>query len=362
MKISQRDLFHATVNHNKERGILFYADFAGEADTKVRSLYKISPEKSIRETLGMFNPVMLYPHEIKPFDSSTCLKYYEGIDITYNSRFDSMGVLHIPGSCHHFTKIVSPLRNAECISDLESYDWNFLNSENIDCSEFINQTREAHSKSLPVTCWIGRFYEDIWQVRGYQETLIDMLTNQDMVDFLYEKFFERNLHVAINAAKAGVDYVMCGDDVASQNSLMFSKELWTRFQKENWAKIYTEIKKIKPDIKIWYHSDGDITEIVPDLIEIGVDILNPVQPECMNPFEIKKKFGRNLVIDGAIGTQSVFPFGSPADVEKAVLEAIELLDDSGGFILSPSHVIEPEVPMDNVCTFINTANHFNLER
>jgi len=141
--------------------------------------------------------------------------------------------------------------------------------------------------------------------------------------------------------------------------MMFSLDIWRYFQKDRWAKIYQEIRKINPNIKVWYHSDGNVSDIIGELIEIGVDILNPVQPECLDPFEVKKKYGKNIVIDGAIGTQTVLPFGTPDDVKKAVREAAEILGADGGYILSPSHVIEPEVPIENIRAFIDTAKEFN---
>jgi len=122
--------------------------------------------------------------------------------------------------------------------------------------------------------------------------------------------------------------------------------------KPRWASIYAAAKEINPDIQIWYHSDGNITEIIPELIEIGVTILNPVQPECLDPLMVKQKYGDKLVIDGTIGTQTTMPFGSPDDIRKTVVQRIETLGTDGALILSPTHTLEPEVPLENIRAFI----------
>ena len=133
---------------------------------------------------------------------------------------------------------------------------------------------------------------------------------------------------------------------------MFSIDLWRRFIKPRWAKLYAEVKRINPRIKIRYHSDGNIMSIIPELIEIGVDILNPVQPECLDVREVKKKYGDRLVLDGAIGTQSVMPFGTPEEVRQAVRAARRDLGGDGALILAPTHVLEPEVPIENILAFV----------
>jgi uroporphyrinogen decarboxylase len=108
-------------------------------------------------------------------------------------------------------------------------------------------------------------------------------------------------------------------------------------------------------VRIWYHSDGNIAEIIPELIEIGVDILNPVQPECMDLVRLKQDFGDRLVFDGTIGTQSTMPFGTPEDVRTVVRDRIAKLGGDGALILSPTHVLEPEVPIENIRAFFDAA-------
>ena len=125
--------------------------------------------------------------------------------------------------------------------------------------------------------------------------------------------------------------------------------------KPRWAKVCHAARSIKPNIQIWYHSDGNIEDIIPELIEIGITILNPVQPECMDPFDIKRKYGDKIVLDGAVGTQTTMPFGSPDDVRQTVREHIETLGRDGAYIVSPTHVLEPDVPIDNLHAFVEAS-------
>jgi uroporphyrinogen decarboxylase len=138
-------------------------------------------------------------------------------------------------------------------------------------------------------------------------------------------------------------------------SLMFSPPNWRRLMKSRWEKVYAAARKIKPDIEIWYHSDGNIELIVPELVEIGVTILNPVQPECMDPVKVKKLWGTHVVLDGTIGTQSTMPWGTPDEVTKVVRERIRTLGKDGALILAPTHVLEPEVPLANIYAFVEAS-------
>ena len=357
MKISERDLFYATVNHEKVDGQLFYADFIAEAEEKVREHFELGPNDHIREELGMFAPVDIRPkqHRETKHDFS---RYYTDIDIPDDAWIDGSGILTIPGSSFHFTRWISPLRNAETLEEIMDFPaWPDPN--NMDVSHYRSETKTAKAKGKVVTSWCGRLYESSWPVRGYEEMLMDMAVEEDITNFILNKSFDFDMKLTIAAAEAGVDMIMYGDDVGNQNALMFSGELWRKYLKPRWKELWGTLKDINPDITIWYHSDGNVSEIVPDLVEIGLDVLNPVQPECLDPYKVKAEFGDKLVIDSGIGTQTVMPFGTPDEVRKTCRRAINVLGADQGYILSPSHLVEPEVPMENILAFLDVAKEFN---
>lgn len=203
--------------------------------------------------------------------------------------------------------------------------------------------------------------EDALQIRGYEQFFIDMASKPEWAEYILDRLMERNLGIATACARAGVDYLATGDDVANQIGLMFSAEDWRRFMKPRWAKVFTAAREIKPDIEIYYHSDGNIAELIGELIEIGVTILNPVQPECLDPFDVHRKYGDKLTFDGTIGTQTTMPFGTVDDVRKAVGDIIEAVGPAGGLIVAPTHLLEPEVPLANIYAFIDRVREFSVK-
>ena len=126
------------------------------------------------------------------------------------------------------------------------------------------------------------------------------------------------------------------------------------------AKVIQRAKEIKPDIIVFYHSCGYVEPLIPHLIEAGIDVLNPVQPECMDFEEIFKKYGDKVAFHGTIGTQSTMPFGTPEDVKAAVKRNLDIAGPKGGLLVAPTHLLEPEVPLDNVVAYVEACrdNHF----
>jgi uroporphyrinogen decarboxylase len=137
--------------------------------------------------------------------------------------------------------------------------------------------------------------------------------------------------------------------------MLMSVKMWRTWLKPRLARTIAAARAIRPDVLVFYHSDGDVTAIIPDLLEIGVDILNPIQPECMDPVALKRAYGERLSFWGTIGTQSTFPFGSPEDVRREVRARISTVGVGGGLFLAPTHVIEPEVPFDNIVAFVEAV-------
>lgn len=268
---------------------------------------------------------------------------------------DDNGCGHLNHGFYHFTEYISPLRNATSFSEIENYP--IPSNETFSDAAMRDVCEKAHASGDFASIFVGHMYENAWQVRGYEPFLMDLLTQREWAELLLDRFCENNVRVAEAAARAGYDCIYTGDDVANQNTMMFHPDVWRDFMKPRWAKVIAAARAIKPDVHIWYHSDGNITDILDDLVEIGVTILNPVQPECLNPIAIRKRFGKRLAFDGCIGTQTTFPFGTTEDMKKRVQELADVLDaKGGGLMLSPTHVLEPEVPPENVKVFFDACD------
>lgn len=353
MPSSSLDLFRATVAHERSTGFLFYGSFTPLLEEQLRRELRVPPETPLDEHFRMRWGVSVDLRPPPEAPKPDYWRYYAGMSVPAGSTIDGNGTLHVPGSVAHFTHYVSALRNATSFRELEEYPFPSVAAHTD--GHMAEGVRAAHAQGRFTVSWGGHMYEDAWQIRGYEEFLMDMIQQQEWCEYILDRLMANDLRRAEAAARAGVDLLRTGDDVANQIALMFSRDQWRRFMKPRWARVFAAARRIKPDIAIWYHSDGNITDIIPELVEIGVTVLNPVQPECFDPAEVKRRFGKRLVLDGTIGTQTTMPFGSAEEVRRVVRERAGTLGKDGGLILSPTHVLEPEVPVANVVAFFEEA-------
>jgi uroporphyrinogen decarboxylase len=156
-----------------------------------------------------------------------------------------------------------------------------------------------------------------------------------------------------------VDVVRCGDDLGGQTGLQISYDHYARFIKPRHAKFFRKVKELTP-AKLMFHSCGSIVDILDDLVDIGVDIINPVQVTArgMDPAFLKKKYGSKLVFWGGTDSQKTMPFGSVEDVHKMVATLIETLAPGGGFVFSSCHNIQPDVSLEKVLAMFNHAREY----
>ena len=351
--MNQLELFRSTVTHEPHGQFLYYAGFTAEAERKLRAHLNLPEDQNLYSYYQMYNPVNVTlkpPADIMSADFSS---YFEDISMPDNAFINHLGVLETPGSLYHFTSYTSPLRNAETLSEIERFPYPNVDSYTSD--HMFLDVEYAHQQGQVAGCSLMHMYEDAWQIRGYEPFLMDMISNPEICEYILDRIMNKNIKKAEAAARAGVDVIFSGDDVANQRSLMFAPDQWRHFIKSRWAKVYAAARSIKPDIQIWYHSDGNIMDIIPELIEIGVTILNPVQPECLNIQDVKKQFGRQIVLDGTLGTQTTIPFSSADEIRQVVASRKIDLGYDGALILSPTHVLEPEVPPENIVAFLEAC-------
>jgi uroporphyrinogen-III decarboxylase len=196
-------------------------------------------------------------------------------------------------------------------------------------------------------------FETAWALRGYERMLVDLARNPDLVDTLLDIPFGYHLAAAGQLVELGVDMVWIGDDVGAQDRMLISPKAWRRFLKPRVATFISTLKDINPDLKVAYHSDGNIYPIILDLIEIGLDVLNPVQPRCMDPAALKQEFGDRLCFWGSVDEQYTLPFGAPADVEAEVATRLRTIGRKGGLILGPTHHVQLDTPLENFWAMVN---------
>ncbi len=202
---------------------------------------------------------------------------------------------------------------------------------------------------------VTTIFETAWALRGYSRLLMDLVQNPELAERILDLPFGYHLAAARRLVALGVDMIWTGDDVGAQRAMLISPDMWRRFFKPRLARFYGELKELNPGLKIAYHSDGFIEPIIPDLIEIGLDVLNPVQPASMNPAALKKKYGRRLCFWGSLDEQHTLPFGTPEEVRREVLDRLGSLGAGGGLIIGPTHHVQLDTPLANFWAMIDTV-------
>ena len=201
-------------------------------------------------------------------------------------------------------------------------------------------------------------FELSWYLRGLQTVLMDMLTEKDFMHAYLDHLMGWIEATGSRLVELGVDIIWIGDDFGMQDRMLVAPELFREFFKPRYAKLFAEWKRINPNVKIAFHSDGCIYPIIGDLIEIGLDILNPVQPSSMDPAKVKKDFGDRLTLWGTVDVQNVLPFGTAEDVANEVKLRLRTAGKGGGLIIAPAHNIQPDVPLANILAFYDVAMKF----
>jgi len=184
-------------------------------------------------------------------------------------------------------------------------------------------------------------YERAWTMRGMPDLLMDMVERPEFVEAFMDRIVEHNLVQVRRALACDVDAVYFGDDYGMQTGLIMGAEHWRHFIKPRLARMFAPVREAGKYVCM--HSCGCVVELFDDLVEIGLNLFNPFQPEVMDVFEIKKRYHGRLAFHGGMSIQKTLPFGTVADVREAAQRLVEM-GTGGGYVFSPSHAVPPDVP------------------
>lgn len=201
------------------------------------------------------------------------------------------------------------------------------------------------------------YFERLWSLFSMEEALMNMIADEELTLEVLEKIEEHHHKLLdIVLEYENLDAIYFADDWGQQNGLIMGPTHWRKIIKPGMKRIFEHIKS--KGKYIVFHSCGDLREIMGDLIEMGVDVYNTVQPEIYNLDELKREYGKDLTFYGGISTQQFLPFATPEQVKVKTREAIEKLAKDGGYILSPTHAVTPDIPVENIEAMIEVAKEY----
>lgn len=314
-----------------------------------------------KEKTGSSDPAEYFGFETRnvgaadPREKPDFSRYFK--DLPPGAGSNEWGMTSVRGTFYHFRSRLYPLENATQLAEFETYPWPDL-LEPYRYEGMADRAKSIHHAGFYSIGCVGHIFEIAWQIRRMDMLFLDFFERPELAEFLLDRITERQAEVARQVALADSDQLLLGDDVGMQDRMMMSPDCWRQWFKPRLGKVIASAKAVKPDIQVWYHSDGTIQPIIEDLIEVGVTILNPVQPECMDPAWVKKEYGDRLAFWGTIGTQTTMPFGTVEDVRQEVRKRIETVGYDGGLLLAPTHVLEPDVPWENVVALFDAIDEF----
>jgi uroporphyrinogen decarboxylase len=191
-------------------------------------------------------------------------------------------------------------------------------------------------------------------LRGFENVLMDVVDNADFYEELLDKLLDHQMEILERLLKLPVDGVWFFDDWGYQQGVLIGPDRWRKLFKSRYEKLYRRTHDAGK--YVLSHCCGSIDKILPDVIEIGLDVYQSVQPEAKNsnPYDLKKKFGKDITFWGGLGSQDMIPFRSPSEIKDEIRNLWQNMSKGGGYILGPSKEIQPETPIENIVAVVET--------
>lgn len=192
----------------------------------------------------------------------------------------------------------------------------------------------------------GNIFRDAWELRGFEDFMMDMRLNPAFTTRLLDLVTEHKIAEVTQMVARGADIIQMAGDIATELNMMISPRWWRAEIKPRLAQVIAATRRV--GVLYYFHSDGAMQTVIPDLIEIGFDIVDPMQPECMDLLDLKRKYGDAITFHSTLSSQHTLPFGTPGDVRDEVRSHMRDLGYNGGLIVAPSNVVQHDVPLANL--------------
>ncbi len=245
--------------------------------------------------------------------------------------------------------------------DFKNYNFpkidEFIDNERMqEVERVINENKD---KFIVASFGFGLF-ERTWTICGFENALMWSITEPDFYEELLDNILKLQSDFIDICLKFGVDGIMFSDDWGDQRGVILGPERWRKFIKPRVAKLYEKVKKAGKFVLS--HCCGSVFDIMDDIVEIGLDVLQSVQPEArnMNPYNLKKRYGEKIAFWGGLGSQSIIPFGKSEDLKNEIKRLCKEMGKSGGYILGCAKPIRPETPVENINVIVETFTNQNF--
>lgn len=251
---------------------------------------------------------------------------------------------------------IYPLASAETAEDIAKHKFpDMFAAGRWDEAE---KTIDKYSKTHGIIADLETtLFETAWYLVGLEKFLMDLMLEAKYIDPLLDKIQEIHTFYGRKMIEMGADVLWCGDDFGTQQSQIMDIETFRKYFKPRFKHMFAEFKKVNPNIKLAWHSCGAFSPFIPDFIEIGLDIVNPLQPLAagMEPEILKKQFGNEVIFFGGICVQDLLPNKTPAEIKSEINRRKNILGENGGYIVAPAHNIQDDTSIENILAFFDAA-------
>jgi len=364
--VTSRERIQRVIDHEKPDRVPTVIHARGEMQRALMDHYAVDSFEAVEQILGAerYREVgldILFPgYEDKTNKVLVGDCPWSGQKLAFHDERtfeDGWGVIRRVGRDGKYVEwIDGPLAGVE---DIDEYD--FPGADRIiDNPQLPQKVSTYKQQGLYVRAIVANPYKQAWYLRGMENLLTDYLINRPFIEALYDRIYNLFGEILRRCTKAGVDMIGVEGDIAMQDRIIMGPDSWREIDKPRLAEMIRSCKDINPDVRVFIHSDGDLRALFPDLIEIGFDVIDSIQPECMDPFELKRLYGDRITLHGCGSLQHTLPFGTPDDCREEVKNLIEGCGKNGGLILRPSNMIGWDIPLDNLIAWYESARDYDL--
>ena len=323
-------------------------DISPQLDTELRNHFMVKDFEAVRLACGLdIRWIQPISHRLSQHPELAGKTWFGTLD----------------GSSASFAECVGsrPLKGVKTVAAIENYSW--PDSDWFDYCSVTTLTEQYKNYAIIAPRTWSPLFCRICELCGMEETLMMLYDSPAMIEAMVERitdFSVQFLARTLDAAPGQVDIMYTGDDPAGQEGMLFSVETWRRFFKKPYARIFQVAKD--RGVRVMFHSCGCIVDLIPELLDIGLDILQPLQFSAgrMDPRDLKTRFGKELCFCGGVDIQHTLPHGTPDEVRAETKELIGVLGKNGGYILASSHTLLNDIPFDNVLAMYDEAQRYKV--